>query len=1377
MIGTRGVGSLGACLLVLVCLAAGPAAARAEDWPTWRRDAGRTASGDEELPAELFLQWTRKYPRLRPAWPDISRVQFDAGYKPVVAGGLMLVASSTNDSVTALDAATGAEKWRFYADGPVRFAPFCAGGRAYFVSDDGWLYCLNLPDGKLLWKYAGAPDPGRKVLGNDRLISPWPARGGPVVADGKVYFTAGIWPFMGVFVHAVDAATGKRIWTNSRSDSMFMDQPHHSPAFSGLAPQGYLAVNGDRLLVPNGRAVAACLRRSSGELLYFHLASNGHNGKYFLATRGDYFFNSYKKFSLSNGETEGMRMAIPVLSADGAYSGEPLREPRLGEPALPRVSPAWTTRFSGRLCEYALRGHGAPRIWIRAGSRLYATAGGEVMAIAVPGRRSRKPEVTWRAPLKGSPINALAADGRLYVVTLWGKIYCFGGKKVQPKVYEYATINDEGHNAFIEGAEAVIKASGVRSGHCVVFGGDSAFLAGAIADGREIDAVAVTPDAKVLARARKALDARGLYGRKVAVLRDGPGLQLPPYLASLVAFSDRKVLGAGAERKVARVFRILRPYGGVACFPAAEQQALAAAVKSLGLKGAEVRVSGPYALLVRKGALPGAGRWTHQYGNPENTAVSDDDLVKAPLGLLWFGGPSNKGILPRHGHGPNPQVAGGRVVIEGPDMLRAVDVYTGRLLWEASLPGLGKYYDTTRHQPGANATNSNYVTLPDAVYVVHGGKCLRLDAATGRKTAAFALPADPDTGRPAAGWGFVAVCGDVLLGGASPQELYDPEFSPDGIKRGLFDIDDLDRILDWLKTFKGFRPDRKKETESRSYHVARNLNRLLGEKDLAAMLPAEPEENAQAVADRIRIYLRENPKAGPSDTRLRELNRALLCFSCGLLTQKERRDPGMYNSWSGTGSQRLVAMDRRTGKVLWQIKADQTFAHNAVCAGGGRVYCVDRYPPHVLRTRLFLGRKMSPARLLAVDLRFGKEIWSTRDGVFAPWLAYSAEHDVVLQAARPSRDHLPEYTDEMAAYRGSDGKVLWHREMSYQGPPMIRGDRVITQRKALNLLTGKPVERVSPLTGKPVKTAGLTGEGVSAWRWRRNYGCGSVIGSKHLLTFRSAAAGYYDLLRDGGTGNLGGFRSGCSSNLIVADGVLAAPDYTRTCKCSYPNQSSLGLLHDPRAEMWTFNAYTWSREPVKRVGLNFGAPGDRVAEGGTLWLDWPSLGYVSPDLPVKASPLKPVPDDVVWPYARTRGRILSSGNIGYDRPAPMPDTFRMHSSEMKPGGLLWVAASGLKDVRKLEVDLGAGGERSYTVRLHFCEPEDRKAGERVFSVFLQNRRALRDLDVAAKTGGSRCALMEEIRGVRVTRFLKVELVPREKSAGAVISGMEIISEN
>ena len=64
------------------------------------------------------------------------------------------------DSVTALDSETGEERWTFFADGPVRFAPLAWEGKVYFVSDDGCLYCLSADEGRLLWKFcalAGRP--------------------------------------------------------------------------------------------------------------------------------------------------------------------------------------------------------------------------------------------------------------------------------------------------------------------------------------------------------------------------------------------------------------------------------------------------------------------------------------------------------------------------------------------------------------------------------------------------------------------------------------------------------------------------------------------------------------------------------------------------------------------------------------------------------------------------------------------------------------------------------------------------------------------------------------------------------------------------------------------------------------------------------------------------------------------------------------------------------------------------------------------------------------------------------------------------------------------------------------------------------------------
>src|SRR5690606_11473651 len=120
--------------------------------------------------------------------------------------------------------------------------------------------------------------------------------------------------------------------------------------------------------------------------------------------------------------------------------------------------------------------------------------------------------------------------------------------------------------------------------------------------------------------------------------------------------------------------------------------------------------------------------------------------------------------------------------------------------------------------------------------------------------------------------------------------------------------------------------------------------------------------------------------------------------------------------------------------------------------------------------------------------------------------------------------------------------------------------------------TGKPVMRKHPLTGELVE-----------WSWTRNYGCNTPIASEHLLTFRSGAAGYFDLCNDGGTGNMGGFRSSCTNNLVVAGGLLNAPDYTRTCTCNYQNQTSLALIHMPEAEMWTSFLAAASEKPIRQL--------------------------------------------------------------------------------------------------------------------------------------------------------------------------------------------------
>ena len=314
--------------------------AQADDWA----DVGRRPDAQRrralELPPTLHLSWTLKLREPDPAWhSNQDRVQFDRMYEPVVAGKRMFVGSMVSDRVTAYDTDTGRELWRFFADGPVRLAPAVCGRQ-------GLLRLRRRPPllprrrrrGARCGSSAAARS-DRKVLGNDRLISTWPARGAPVVADGTVYFAASIWPFMGVFIHALDADTGEVRWTNDGDGSIYIKQPHDADAFAGIAPQGYLVVSGDTLLVPGGRRCRPRFDRHTGKFLHYNLntremGEKGASGYHVRAPR-DFFVTNEYMFRMS----------------DGAY---------LGPHRLPRSSP--TRRCSSvdpdgtlRAFEHAMR--------------------------------------------------------------------------------------------------------------------------------------------------------------------------------------------------------------------------------------------------------------------------------------------------------------------------------------------------------------------------------------------------------------------------------------------------------------------------------------------------------------------------------------------------------------------------------------------------------------------------------------------------------------------------------------------------------------------------------------------------------------------------------------------------------------------------------------------------------------------------------------------------------------------------------------------------------------------------------------------------------------------------------------------------------------
>ncbi|MCE5252136.1 PQQ-binding-like beta-propeller repeat protein, partial [bacterium] len=458
------------------------------------------------------------------------------------------------------------------------------------------------------------------------------------------------------------------------------------------------------------------------------------------------------------------------------------------------------------------------------------------------------------------------------------------------------------------------------------------------------------------------------------------------------------------------------------------------------------------------------------------------------------------------------------------------------------------------------------------------------------------------------------------------------------------------------------------------------------------------------------------------------------------LLQKKKSEYSIFEDLDTSASKKLIVMNRYTGDILWQLDSRYGFLHNGTAAGGGKLFCLDRYPP-LIESQLKRRGKDIPGdyRLLVLDIKTGKILWESSNDIFGTFLSYSGEHGILLESTRPSRDMVAgESGERMAAFRVSDGSPVWDKKVKYPTFPILHGSHIITEGNVFDLLTGDPINRLNPLTGN---------EGP--WSWTRQYGCNYPIASEYLVTFRSGAAGFYDIMNDGGTGNFGGFKSGCTATLIAADGVLNAPDYTRTCSCSYQNQTSLALINMPENEMWTYNTIDMDDGPVRKVGLNFGAPGDRLSETGVLWLDYPSVGGPSPDIAVTTEPEK-------------------------------PERFTNHSSFVESGAAPWVCASGVKGIRRLAVTLAKNspGERAYTVRLYFAEPDMVKPGGRVFDVTIQGNRVLGGFDPAGEGGGSRKTVVREFKNIRVGRELVVTFDPADRAGKAepIINGIEIVAE-
>jgi len=397
-----------------------PDTSRASDWPTHLHDNYRSAATSEQLPLPLLQKWVRAMARgPRPAWDETpalqdfwhgyygnkSRVLVDNAFHMAVAGGSLYFGSSNSNKVTCLDANDGTEIWKFYTDGPVRFAPTVYSGKVYFGSDDGYVYCLNGANGSLVWsKRATSSD--ELMFANGRMVSVCPVRTAVLVDNDVAYWGAGL--FTGAqtglsrYLCAYNATSGTEVWTVTPPKPL----------------QGYPLASTTYLYMPAGKSTPVMFRRTNGNYLgAFDAYSDRQGGCYALLTNdGTFFFG-------------------PHYSGSGTWVGDYDSNTRAYEGVAKfdgnhLVVTSTYSYCSSDTALFKINRSNQQVIWnisspyryglILAGDTLFAGGDDEVAALS-----TADGSVLWTAPVNGRVHGLAVANGGLFVSTNKGTIYSF----------------------------------------------------------------------------------------------------------------------------------------------------------------------------------------------------------------------------------------------------------------------------------------------------------------------------------------------------------------------------------------------------------------------------------------------------------------------------------------------------------------------------------------------------------------------------------------------------------------------------------------------------------------------------------------------------------------------------------------------------------------------------------------------------------------------------------------------------------------------------------------------------------------------------------------------------------------------------------------
>lgn len=971
-------------------------AAVATDWPTYRGDNARGGATTETIQVPLKPRWIASapgVPQLSSSGEDgriieghimAHRAKYDDAIHPVVVGQRIYFGSSVDHQLHCVDLASGSELWTFFSGGPIRLAPTLSGGRVFFGSDDGCAYCLDAKDGRQIWKLRAGPLE-EWLLARGEMVSRWPIRTGMLVDRGTAYFGAGIFPHDDIYLYAVNAADGSVVWKQDNISALDAGR-------NDLSPQGYLLASDDYLVVPSGRSLPAVFDRATGRLLHKRefgwrsTAGGVVGGVQALLADGQIYSGGthhvlamgQKTGDVGFGWFAGHQMSV---SGDAAYvaTGEYLAR-------LNRMEYAVNSRKRHQLeidinnFNTQLRSATADKVqelrqkvsdaqaeikkitdigivWqkpnkddaalLAAGDLVFLGGRGRVTAYS-----SKTGESLWQSDVEGDARGLVVANGHLLVSTSTGRIYSFASNELKladlkpaAKPIDNPFPDDNLTALYRQAADEILKRAGTKRGFGLIVGNEQGRLAYELAKRSELKIYAVEPDAKKVDTARVSLSRAGLYGTRI-VVHQGKATSIPysNYFANVIA-SDTFVKSGELPGDATKLARHLKPLGGtlVVGRPAnapgkpIDLPAVTDWLRQTGLnEESQIAAADAWATL-KRGALPGAGSWSHQYGNAANTAVSLDKRVKGDLGVLWFGDPGPGDMVNRHEGAVGPLATGGRLFVQGEDTILAYDAYNGTFLWKYENPKALRTGVFQNQNPG------NLTASEDRLFHFIKDQCFELDAATGETKRIHRLPPDKDNGDYE--WGYVATENGLLFGTATIRKELEAKLKRRGLKTadatdGIFAIDIETGAHLWA--YKG---------QSISHHT----------------IAISPES----------VYFIDSSITPEQRAEILRADKTELAK----LTGKEREIA--EDRAKNADIRRAVALEARTGKQLWANPVDVTDCSD-IGIGGGKLTLMVHNNVLLLGGananghywKQFVAGEFSRRRLVALSALHGYKLWA-----------------------------------------------------------------------------------------------------------------------------------------------------------------------------------------------------------------------------------------------------------------------------------------------------------------------------------------------------------------------------------------------------------------